>query len=52
MTLEAQGRGFRIAREAIALEDGAMGEEIRVQLPDRNQVSAIVSGPGLARVKF
>lgn len=46
VTLEARGRGFRIAREGRALEDGALGETVRVRLPDRSVLSAVVSGPG------
>ncbi|WP_323846746.1 flagellar basal body P-ring formation chaperone FlgA [Microbulbifer magnicolonia] len=52
VTLEARGRGFRIAREGVALENGALGERVRVRLPDRSLVSAVVSGTGRAQVHF
>ncbi|MCX2795887.1 flagella basal body P-ring formation protein FlgA [Microbulbifer thermotolerans] len=52
VTVEARGQGFRIAREGIALEEGALGEKIRVRLADRRQIFAVVSGPGQAQVNF
>jgi len=52
VTLEARGRGFRIAREGRALEEGALGESVRVRLPDRTVLNAVVSGPGRVRVEF
>lgn len=44
VTIEVRGRGFRIAREGRALESGALGESVRVRLPDRSVLSATVRG--------
>ncbi|MGL6159420.1 flagellar basal body P-ring formation chaperone FlgA [Microbulbifer sp.] len=52
VTVEARGHGFRIAREGRALEGGALGESVRVRLPDRSVLSALVSGPGRVRVEL
>lgn len=52
VSVEARGRGFRIAREGRALEEGALGEPVRVRLPDRTVLSARVSGPGRVRVEL
>lgn len=46
VTVEVRGRGFRIARQARALESGALGESVRVRLADRSVLSATVRGQG------
>lgn len=45
VTLEARGQGFRVTREAEALDPGGRGERIRVRLEDRRIVEARVIGP-------
>lgn len=50
VTIEVRGRGFRIARKGRALENGAQGETVRVRLPDRSVLSALVRGPGRVEI--
>ena len=52
LAVEARGRGFRVAREGVALESGAMGETVRVRMQDRSVLSAVITGPGRAEVRF
>lgn len=52
VTLVAGGEGFRISREGRALDDGALGGQVRVRLSNREVVTARVTGPGRARVVF
>jgi len=52
VTLVAGGKGFRIRREGRALDDGALGGRVRVRLPNREVVAAVVTGPGQAKVRF
>lgn len=44
VTVEARGQGFRITRHGQALQDGAMGESVRIRMPDRSVLSGVVSG--------
>ncbi len=50
VTLVAAGRGFNIQREGRALDEGAMGDKVRVRLPDRQIISGRVSGRGQIHV--
>ncbi|WP_250459701.1 flagellar basal body P-ring formation chaperone FlgA [Microbulbifer litoralis] len=50
VTVAVRGRGFRIARQARALESGALGESVRVRLADRSVLSATVRGPGQVEI--
>lgn len=52
VVIEAHGAGFRIAREAEALEPGGKGERVRVRLPDREILEARVVGEGRMAVDF
>ncbi|MBB3182881.1 flagella basal body P-ring formation protein FlgA [Halomonas fontilapidosi] len=52
VVIEAQGSGFRIAREAEALEPGGKGEYVRVRLPDREILEARVVDQGRLTVDF
>ncbi|MHB0775293.1 flagellar basal body P-ring formation chaperone FlgA [Halomonas sp. WWR20] len=52
VTLVAQGAGFRITREAKALESGGMGTSIRVRTDDGNILHAQVSGESRLNVVF
>lgn len=46
VVMEADGAGFKITREVVALDDGARGDVVRVQLDSRTQLNAEVIGPG------
>ncbi|MBF1800793.1 flagellar basal body P-ring formation chaperone FlgA [Alloalcanivorax profundimaris] len=52
VTLVAGGDGFRITREGHALDEAALGGPVRVRLPNREVVTARVTGPGEARVSY
>lgn len=52
VVIEAHGAGFRIAREAEALEPGGEGERVRVRLPDREIIEARVIAEGRMAVDF
>ncbi|TLM79958.1 flagellar basal body P-ring formation chaperone FlgA [Microbulbifer harenosus] len=51
VTLVASGEGFRIAREGLAMDEGAMGDLVRVKLEDRQVISGEVTGPGEVSVR-
>jgi flagella basal body P-ring formation protein FlgA len=50
--VEARGSGFRITREAQALEEGALGDEIRVRMANRHTLTATVAGQGRVVVEY
>ncbi|MGM0692360.1 MAG: flagellar basal body P-ring formation chaperone FlgA [Pseudomonadota bacterium] len=52
VVIEARGTGFRIAREAEALEPGGKGEHVRVRLRDREILEARVTGQKRLSVDF
>lgn len=52
VTLVAGGDGFRITREGRALDEAGLGGPVRVRLPNREVVTARVTGPGEARVSY
>jgi len=45
VTVIAQGPGFEVSREAEALDNGAMGEQVRVRAGDRKILRGRVVGP-------
>lgn len=45
------GAGFEISRQGEAMDHGSLGAQIRIRLPNREVIEAIVTGPGEARVK-
>ena len=50
VTLIASGAGFKITLDATAVEDGAMGETVRVRMPSREMKRAVVIGQSAARL--
>lgn len=50
--VEAAGSGFRVQREGEAIDEGGMGESVRVRLPDRLILEGRVVGPGRVAVDF
>lgn len=52
VTVVAGGAGFRISREGRALDEAGLGDPVRVRLPNREVVTARVTGPGQARVNY
>lgn len=51
VTVESGGTGFVVRRQGKALETGAMGETIRVQLDRRNTLHATITDKGTVRVQ-
>lgn len=52
VTVIAQGAAFRVSREGEALENGALGERIRVRFGSREIMTARVSEQGILVVDF
>ncbi len=52
VTVEALGSGFRVTRQGEALQDGALGDTVRVRMADRSVLSGVVSGNEQVRVTF
>lgn len=50
--VEAYGTGFRVQREGKALDEGGLGDRIRVRLPDRLVLEGEVVGPKRIAVDF
>ncbi|WP_052383843.1 flagellar basal body P-ring formation chaperone FlgA [Litchfieldella xinjiangensis] len=50
--VEARGNGFAVMREGQALEPGAMGDEIRIRLDNRETLRARVAGRNRLLVDF
>lgn len=50
VTLLVEGRGFRVTREGRALDEGGLGERVRIRLDNREVVTGIVSGHGTIRL--
>lgn len=51
VTVAASGPGFRVTRQGQALQDGGLGDTVRVRLADRSTVTGVVTGPGLVAVQ-
>jgi len=49
--VQVVGQGFRAAGEGVALSNGGIGEGVRVRMPDGQQVTATVVGPGKVELK-
>lgn len=52
VTVEAAGSGFRVTRQGEALQDGGLGDAVRVRMGDRSVLSGVVAGHGLVKVSF
>lgn len=52
VTVTAQGSSFRVSREAEALENGALGERVRVRFDSREIMTARVADKGILVVDF
>lgn len=52
VSVEAQGKGFRISREGEALEDGGLGDEVRIRLSRREIITGRVVGSGRVAVDY
>lgn len=52
VTVEASGQGFHITRQGLALESGAMGDSVRIRMPDRSLLSGVVAGDGRVELDY
>ena len=54
LRVEAGGEGFRVVRQGEALDEGHVGQTIRVKVDDGSRrgrtITALVTGPGRVRV--
>lgn len=50
--VEASGTGFRVQREGEGIDEGGLGDRVRVRLPDRLIVEGEVVGPARVAVDF
>ncbi|HET7223264.1 MAG TPA: flagellar basal body P-ring formation chaperone FlgA [Rhodanobacteraceae bacterium] len=52
VSVEATGAGFRVTRQGEALEDGALGDTVRVRMGNRSVLTGVVAGNDLVKVNF
>lgn len=52
VSVEAIGQGFRVVRQGEALQDGALGDTVRVRMSNRSVLTGIVAGSGIVKVNF
>ncbi|WP_227368205.1 flagellar basal body P-ring formation chaperone FlgA [Halomonas sp. M20] len=52
VTVIAKGNGFSVRREAKALDNGSLGDAVRLNIADGGQLKAIVTGHGRLEVVF
>lgn len=52
VTVEADGPGFRVTRQGESLQDGALGDTVRVRMTDRSVLSGVVAAGGIVKVSF
>jgi len=52
VSVEAVGQGFRVVRQGEALQDGALGDTVRVRMSNRSVLTGVVAGNGVVKVSF
>ena len=52
VSVEAIGQGFRVVRQGEALQDGALGDTVRVRMSNRSILTGVVAGDGVVKVNF
>jgi flagella basal body P-ring formation protein FlgA len=52
VSVEAVGPGFRVVRQGEALQDGALGDTVRVRMVNRSILTGVVAGNGVVKVSF
>jgi len=52
VSVEAVGQGFRVVRQGEALQDGALGDTVRVRMGNRSILTGVVAGDGVVKVSF
>lgn len=52
VSVEAVGPGFRVVRQGEALQDGALGDTVRIRMTNRSILTGVVAGNDLVKVNF
>lgn len=52
VSVEATGDGFRVVRQGEALQDGGLGDTVRIRMPDRSVLTGVVAGNGRVKISF
>ncbi|HXS05123.1 MAG TPA: flagellar basal body P-ring formation chaperone FlgA [Rhodanobacter sp.] len=52
VSVEAVGQGFRVVRQGEALQDGALGDTVRIRMTNRSVLTGVVAGNNLVKVNF
>jgi len=52
VSVEAIGEGFRVVRQGEALQDGVLGDTVRVRMSNRSILTGVVGGNGVVKVSF
>lgn len=52
VSVEAIGQGFRVVRQGEALQDGALGDTVRVRMGNRSVLTGVVAGSGIVKINY
>lgn len=52
VAVEATGQGFSVRRDGEALQDGALGDTVRVRMSNRSVLTGVVAGANVVKVGF
>ncbi|HEU0277676.1 MAG TPA: flagellar basal body P-ring formation chaperone FlgA [Rhodanobacteraceae bacterium] len=52
VAVEATGQGFSVRRDGEALQDGALGDTVRVRMSNRSILTGVVAGANVVKVGF
>lgn len=52
VAVEALGQGFKVSRTGQALQDGALGDTVRVRMPNQAVLSGVVAGANRVKISF
>lgn len=52
VAVEAMGQGFSVSRTGQALQDGALGDTVRVRMPNHAVLTGVVAGANRVKISF